>query len=243
MEICQSTVGNVCLSSFQRWILSQVDPGIIGKMVGAPWDGGPLAVELPKKPFKRVHFPYNCYGFQHWMGPYEFHHFVGFLCILGFKDVLGIRQDLQISKGKCVVDFKGYHSCDLPNIPKKCRVALSGKLRCKLASMHNRLMQKHTFGLTLHPGSVSDSSSLSLSPTCSCTIAGGLKKNMTSLKGHVFHDWRPQPDMDRALRIPSETRIPSHSWNHPIVSLAKKRYQLHVGYRFSMFVLQQIIFK
>ena len=29
-----------------------------------------------------------------------------------------IRQDL-ISKGKCVVEFKGYRICDLPNIPQK----------------------------------------------------------------------------------------------------------------------------
>jgi len=42
--------------------------------------------------------------------------------------------------------------------------------------MKNRLMQEHTFGMTLRPGSDSDSSSLSLCPAGSCTIAGGAQE-------------------------------------------------------------------
>lgn len=53
--------------------------------------------------------------------------------------------------------------------------------------MHNGLMQKNTFGLTLRPGSDSDSSSLSLCPACSCTIAGGAQEKndlFENLSGH-----------------------------------------------------------
>lgn len=39
----------------------------------------------------------------------------------------GIRQDL-ISKGKCVVEFKGYRICDLPNIPQKMPCGLIGEI-------------------------------------------------------------------------------------------------------------------
>ena len=127
-------------------------------------------------------------------------------------------------------------------------VALSGKLRYTV-SMHNGLMEKNTFGLTLHPGSDADSSSLSLCLAGSCTIAGGAQEKndlIENLSGH-FSSLASIVFMFEGLNsiwiLCAFQVILGIIQLYPTVSLAKKKDQLRVWYRFSICVLLQIIFK